>query len=308
MTIGMIRRAAALVAASVAATGFAAAYTSAAGAVTFTGFQNIDYTTGTNADPAYNAALGLNKGGVIVGFSGSEAADGKRSKGWLATSPYAQVDFHDKNFPKSAQTELVGVNAVQDAVGLAYNSTGPSFGFLKRGNVYTAVAGTSRLLGVNNKGRVVGSVTDSTGTHPVKCSYTATTVSPCARIVLPGNPASATATGINDRGDICGYFTNAQGIRQGFVLSATGQFWQPAGLPYGSAFIGINQADMVVGDYNGSDHRLHGLLASAFTTAKQTVDDPSGVGSTVVRGINDNNQIVGYYTAAGVTHGFLANG
>src|SRR5262249_3263539 len=38
-----------------------------------------------------------------------------------------------------------------------------------------------------------------------------------------------------------------------------------------------------------------------------TLDDPSATGGTVAAGINGSGLIVGYYTGAGVNHGFLLN-
>jgi hypothetical protein len=40
----------------------------------------------------------------------------------------------------------------------------------------------------------------------------------------------------------------------------------------------------------------------------QTIDDPNGIGTTVVTGINIHQTIVGNYVdGSGVTHGFLAS-
>jgi hypothetical protein len=40
----------------------------------------------------------------------------------------------------------------------------------------------------------------------------------------------------------------------------------------------------------------------------QTVSDPNGVGSTLLNGVNDRGQIVGFYTdSAGNTDGMLGN-
>jgi hypothetical protein len=52
----------------------------------------------------------------------------------------------------------------------------------------------------------------------------------------------------------------------------------------------------------------HGFtLTNPLTHAKFTqIDDPSGVGGTVVNGLNDKNELVGFYVdAAGNTHGMV---
>ena len=53
----------------------------------------------------------------------------------------------------------------------------------------------------------------------------------------------------------------------------------------------------IVGDYTDSAGTMHGFvfIGGVFST----VDDPSGVlGSTVINGVNDHGQLVGFYTDA----------
>jgi len=72
---------------------------------------------------------------------------------------------------------------------------------------------------------------------------------------------------------------------------------------------GINKADEIVGSYVDSALNSHGfILAHPLTMAKwRSVDDPNGIGTTVISGLNDMGQYVGFYTdAAGDTDGFLA--
>ncbi len=72
---------------------------------------------------------------------------------------------------------------------------------------------------------------------------------------------------------------------------------------------GVNAYDEVVGVYtvgSGSTAMMHG-----FTWTPQhgfsTVDDPHGVGTTTVNGVNDRGQLVGFYVdGAGNTDGFIA--
>jgi hypothetical protein len=59
-----------------------------------------------------------------------------------------------------------------------------------------------------------------------------------------------------------------------------------------------------------SSGNTHGLVFNGITDAWQTVDDPfavTGTGNgTIINGINDNGQIVGFYVnAAGSTIGLL---
>lgn len=309
-----VRPRAALRAGAVVAAGAGLALTAVTGAsaspAAYTGFQNIDHSTGKFSDPQFNQALGINDHHVIVGYAGDPATDHKPNKGWLVTPPYAQQNFKNENVPNSAQTQVVGINNAGQTDGFWVDRAGHNFGFLKRGNLYTTLSNVTQLLGLNNKGAAVGFATSANGnSRPVKCTYTATSLPTCATVRLPGNPPNATATGINDKGDIAGFITNAAGHSSGFVLAAGGAFWQPTGLGdnKGTMIFGINNADTVVGSYTAGT-AMHGFVAQAFTGKHSTVDDPNGVGNTLINGLNNTGQIVGFYTDnAGVTHGFLAH-
>ena len=74
--------------------------------------------------------------------------------------------------------------------------------------------------------------------------------------------------------------------------------------------LGVNNYDEVVGVYmvgTGSNAQLHG-----FTWTRgggfHTVDDPHGIGTTTINGVNDFGQLVGFYSTDGgnITNGFLA--
>jgi len=71
--------------------------------------------------------------------------------------------------------------------------------------------------------------------------------------------------------------------------------------------LGVNGRDEVVGVYtvgSGNAAVMHG-----FTWTPQhgfrTVDDPQGIGTTTINGVNDFGQLVGFY-GNGNTDGFLA--
>jgi hypothetical protein len=72
---------------------------------------------------------------------------------------------------------------------------------------------------------------------------------------------------------------------------------------------GVNDSDWVVGAYttgSGNNTATHGFVWTpqrGFTT----VDDPNGVGTTTLNGINNEGDLVGFYTdSAGNVDGLLA--
>jgi hypothetical protein len=73
---------------------------------------------------------------------------------------------------------------------------------------------------------------------------------------------------------------------------------------------GVNDADEVVGSYQvgtGNNARMHGFTWTP-SGGFQTVDDPQGLGATVINGVNDQGQLAGFYTdSAGNTDGMVAS-
>jgi hypothetical protein len=63
-----------------------------------------------------------------------------------------------------------------------------------------------------------------------------------------------------------------------------------------------------VGTYNDAKGNTHGFLYDATAKVYESVNDSSGVDTTVVNGINDEGQIVGFYVdGTGNTDGFVGH-
>jgi hypothetical protein len=69
---------------------------------------------------------------------------------------------------------------------------------------------------------------------------------------------------------------------------------------------GLNNEDDVVGAYTDAAGLTHGFI---FDDGHfQSVDDPNGVGTTLINGINNRRQVVGFFVdGAGNTDGFVAS-
>ncbi len=116
--------------------------------------------------------------------------------------------------------------------------------------------------------------------------------------------ASLTAAAINDNGDIAGFYTSpATGNTDGF-LKYHGKFIDLA-VPGASSTmaLGVNDHDEVVGIYtvgSGSAAAMHGFT---WTPGRGfiTFDDPHGVGTTTINGVNNAGDLVGFYVDATAT-------
>jgi probable HAF family extracellular repeat protein len=118
-------------------------------------------------------------------------------------------------------------------------------------------------------------------------------------IDVPGGTASF-AIGINDAGQIVGYFDDATG-RHGFLKD--GSIYTTVDVPGATRTEanGINSTGQIVG-YFGDATGTHGFLKDGDTFT--TLNYP-GAGDTLAYGINDSGQIVGVFNAGGLGHGFF---
>jgi len=289
------------------------------------GASNYSFTTLDNqADPTFNQLLGINQHGVIAGYFGSGAV-GHPNKGYLLTAPYGQANYHNENWPESTQTQVTGLNDHGVTVGFwsstnnANNNDNRAFvsvrGYFIDGDFPTdspASPPVDQLLGVNDHNVAVGFYNDAGGnTH----AYTFNIRRNQFDEITPSGVTNPTAAGINNRGDIAGFGTDSTGDSSndqvvGFLLRRNGQV-KILDVPGSSMTqaLGINDNDEVVGVYqvgSGSSAVMHGFT---WTPQRgfQTVDDPHGVGATTINGVNDQGELVGFYTdSQNNTDGLLA--
>jgi hypothetical protein len=223
--------------------------------------------------------------------------------------------------PGSVQTQVTGLNDRGVTVGFSStmnnaNQVNDNAGFVDvRGRflrvVFPAAANASppvdQLLGVNNGDIAVGFYTDAAGNNH---AYRYDINDRRFRTVTVAGATSATAAAINNDDDVAGFFTNSAGVTDGFLLRDDGHRTVLAfpGATMTQA-LGVNDHREVVGVYTvgtGANAQTHGFT---WTTRMGfvTVDDPSGVGTTTVNGVNDTGALVGFYTdAAGNTDGMLS--
>ena len=289
---------------------------SPAQAATFT-FQTLD----NSGDPAFNQLLGINNAGTIVGYFGDGIM--QPNKGYTLAPPHGAANYTNENFPGSVQTQVVGINnnASPTTVGFWIDGAGNNFGFSDIGGTFTnfsdpnvgAAPTTTQLLGVNNSNVAAGFYVDNAGNaQGFLLSISGLSFTP---IVLPVSfgAISTSATDVNNAGVVSGFYTNAGGLH-GFIDNA-GTFTSyddPNGT--NTMFLGLNNNGQVVGSYVDGAGETQGLLFNIAGSTWQTISDPLSsatpafdVTGTTVNGINDNGQLVGFYSDGANVNGFLAN-
>jgi probable HAF family extracellular repeat protein len=213
-------------------------------------------------------------------------------------------------------TSVNGVNARGDHCGLYFVDGQFRAYFRSKAGVFTPLQHpeefSSLALFLNAQGQVVGYYVDETRTRrgfiwsdgeftPIdipQCSPTSGT--PCA------GPGGTAAVGINDRGQVVGFYGDADHHRKGFLLS-DGVFTtidaasDPDGLTNAQ---GINNAGVIVGFYANADGTSHGFV---LNDGMYTTIDVPGSLWTEVYAINAKGEIAGAYEDAKGIHGFIGS-
>lgn len=262
-------------------------------------FQTIVFP----GDPTFTQLLGINLASTIAGYHGMTI-----NKGFVLTLPNS---FTNQNFPYSMQTQVIGINNSNNTAGFYISKTGITHGFVQKNGSFTTVdfPGTTfnQLLGLNNHNQAAGYFMDSMGNDH---AYTYDKLGGVFReIVIPG-ALSSQATGINDNDQVSGFYVDAKGANHGFVLSPG--FLQKLDFP-GSSFtqaLGLNNKGLVVGFYDDAKGMNHGFVYNpdAYDEVYDSIDDPHGVGTTIINGINDRGRVVGFFADAAQnnnTEGFV---
>jgi hypothetical protein len=282
------------------------------------GYQFV--TAGSDHDRTFNQLLGINNEGVIAGYFGSGIIK-HPNKGYEIVPPYAQGDIHSENFPNSKQTQVTGLNDKGVTVGFFSTQNNASnvnnnFGWYASGGHFHEVnfpTGTpfkppmDQLLGVNNHDIAVGFFINSGN---MSRGYTYNIAKKTFSRVLPpggtnGNPGtSLSAAAINDAGDVAGSYV-VNGTTDAFLKLTNGDFIKivaPGSDVMMTQAFGLNNADTVVGTYTLKNGDTYGFLYRLGHGLTTNISDPDGVGATVLNGINNEGDIVGFYTASGSTN------
>ncbi|HTW28546.1 MAG TPA: PEP-CTERM sorting domain-containing protein [Acetobacteraceae bacterium] len=247
-------------------------------------FQSVTYP----GETALTNLLGINNAGTIVGFHGAVT-----NQGFVLNPPN---NFVPQNFPGASMTQVVGINAAGDTAGFYVDAAGVTHGFTDVGGKFTTVdapnTAFNQLLGINNAGVEVGYSSLDPAGMVNQLAYS-TSGGIFDYINLPAN-VNSQATAINNNGTIVGFYMPTADTSDGF-LDTNGQV-TTINVP-GSTFtqaLGINDLNQIVGLYVDANGVQHGFIDNSGNFS--TIDAPGDVASTTINGINDNGQIVGFFT------------
>jgi hypothetical protein len=262
-------------------------------------FQTINYP-----DDTFTQLLGINNSNEIAGYHGATV-----NKGF--TYALATNTFTNENFPGSQQTQVIGINNNPFKTSGFYILHGKTIGFTDFGGTFTSVAYPKKpfnqLLSQNDFGQAAGYYsTTGNGSGP-DTAYVYDEFGGVFEVFEIAASTSAQATGINNSSDVCGFYVDASGVNHGW-LKILGHFYV---LDYpgstGTQALGLNNKGLVVGSWTDTSNNSHGFVYTVATTSFVSVDDPDGIGTTIVNGINDKGVLVGFYGTAPINSGFVAS-
>ena len=169
------------------------------------------------------------------------------------------------------------------------------------------------VAGMNNAGQIVGSYTDSKGTHNFLRSADGSTYTTID--LIGATPGTTTIGAVNNVGQIAGTYTDAlTGVTRCYVGSATGSSASLRSMSLvsgpGVGPHGLNDNGEVSGTAFVHATVGNGFLRTPDGTITAIDIDVPFVSATFVGGIDNNGLIVGFYIAEGesfLSHGFIRN-
>jgi len=272
-------------------------------------------------------ALGINDNGEIVGYfyDSSENVHGYI----LGDGNFTQIDDPSANTANGQGTYASGIDNDGTIVGYYFGADDAFHGFVATPGNGSYASGTIVQLddpsadndyfggtyatainaGANGAGpEVVGYYYDDIGMahgFVYTGSFTSIDNSDFTTIDDPNVGASGGTylTGINDSGEVVGYYIDSGGMHHGFTAMPTSDgvyeanaftdINDPNAGNFGTYATGINDAGEVVGYYYDGNNDLHGFLYEDGVYID--LNDPSAADGTYATAINNSGQVVGYY-------------
>ncbi len=153
---------------------------------------------------------------------------------------------------------------------------------------------------INNQGTVVGSY------YPTSTQegYRRTSSGQVLTIKDPNGANGTAAHGINNAGEIVGWFDTSAALQEGFIyLNGNFTTFYHSGWSFMQPEA-VNKYGAIVGSYMDSNSKMHGFL---YANGKWATLNFPGASNTDALGINDAGEIVGWYLPSGssTSQGFV---
>jgi hypothetical protein len=174
----------------------------------------------TTALPTNNL-LDINNSGIAVGFYNDASGDSHGYTFNVTTDAFSAPI----NFPGAASTQTAGINNVGDIVGSFTNNGGQTFSaFLDASGTFTELNDpgmvSTQLFGINDKGLAVGDAVGPKGGMFGVTYNDKTKVWTSYHVGIdPSGLFATTFNGVNNAGDIVGFYVNKAGSTIGLLAT-----------------------------------------------------------------------------------------
>ena len=182
-------------------------------------FRTADFPTGSPAAPAVDQLLGVNDNDVAVGFYTDANGNNHGYEYNIGRHRFSTV-------AEAGVTSLTAaaVNNRNDVAGFFTNAGGRTDGVLKVRNqtfIDLAVPGaaSTMALGVSNHDEVVGVYTTGSGSGALMHGFTWTPQHGFRTVDDAHGAGTTTINGVNDRGQLVGFYVDAAGNTDGFLAT-----------------------------------------------------------------------------------------
>jgi hypothetical protein len=214
--------------------------------------------------------------------------------------------FESIDVTGATSTQVFGINNQGQIVGVYGDAVRGQNGFLdtngKLTTINCALENGTVLSAISNKDEIVGTYAYFGGFHGFIWEGNGS----CFDIADASGPASTNVWGVNDGGEIVGFYTDSAGNFQAFFDVDNKLTTITCPNTADTRAYGIGNDGAILGDYvDSGGTSYHGLLYASDKC--NTIDVPGAVW-TSAKGINASGQISGWYTTAGSFHGFVRSG
>jgi probable HAF family extracellular repeat protein len=232
------------------------------------------------ADPTFNQLLGINQEGLIAGYFGS-GAQGHPNQGYLLVARHGQQRYLSENVNGSVQTQVTGLNDRGITVGFWSSMNNPSVNGAPPVNDNRAFVAYRR--------------------HYFNGDFPTAT---------PASPPVDQLLGVNDRDIAVGFYVDAAGNTHAYKLDIRRDAFTELTptVVTGPTAAAINNRGEIAGfgtDATGDATNGKTVGYVLRRDGEETVLAVPGATMTQALGINDRDEVVGFYqTPDGNQHGF----
>ena len=256
---------------------------------------------------------------TVTATGDTTKSDTARITIWVPENPGDdnEIVFTTINRPGAAHTFLYGINNYDKIIGESIDNAGKETAFLKDGGSYITIdnpigiEGYSHAFGINDLGHILFFYEENGYFLKTEYGYDH---------LEDYREAYTEYSGINNSGQLSGYFKRSNGVYRGFVR--TGDDYEEithpnamstacANVECGTFIMGINNSGHLAGYYKNADGVYRGFVktGNTYTSIVHPDSRPNREINIYVTGINDSGQIAGYFWGSdNYAYGFVKDG